>query len=175
MPSVALMTFSKSCRSCLSCLNATSLVSRMKSRSINLFASIFAKGALKEMTMFVRRPLAVDDGANLGHLGPGVVGGGLLQEDGAQKYSHSETVTNSISPRKRTHYSYPKSTLFGREGYFEQAQSVEHVTYRRFSCIYPFRLIYFSQLLLVSQFRQCAVLLFNIPGPWHLLPAAAQR
>lgn len=85
LPSVALMTFSKSCRSCLSCLNATSLVSRMKSRSNNLFASIFAKGALKEMTMFVRRPLAVDDGANLGHLGPGVVGGGLLQEDGAQK------------------------------------------------------------------------------------------
>ena len=85
LPSVALMTFSKSCRSCLSCLNATSLVSRMKSRSNNLFASIFAKGALKEMTMFVRRPLAVYDGANLGHLGPGVVGGGLLQEDGAQK------------------------------------------------------------------------------------------
>ena len=38
-----------------------------------------------------------------------------------RKYGHSETVTNSISPRKRTHYSYPKSTLFVREGYFKQA------------------------------------------------------
>ena len=52
---VALTTFSKSCRSYLPCLKATSPVSRTKSRSNSLSASILAQSALKKMTMVVRR------------------------------------------------------------------------------------------------------------------------
>ena len=52
---VALTTFSKSRRSYLPCLRATSPVSRTKSRSNSLSASIFAQSALKKTTMVVRR------------------------------------------------------------------------------------------------------------------------
>ena len=81
--------------------------------------------------------LAVDDGANLGDLGPGVAGGGLLQDDGAQEigplrgrdelHVAEETLPLLFSPDVRP--------LVKR--YFEQARSVEHAAYRRFSCIHP--------------------------------------
>ena len=81
--------------------------------------------------------LAVDDGANLGDLGPGVAGGGLLQDDGAQEigplrgrdelHVAEETLPLLFSPDVRP--------LVKR--YFEQARSVEHAAYRCFSCIHP--------------------------------------
>ena len=81
--------------------------------------------------------LAVDDGANLGHLGPGVAGGGLLQDDGTKEI-------RSLRDRDELHIAKEALPLLFSpdvrplvEGYFEQARSVEHAAYRRFSCIHP--------------------------------------
>ena len=81
--------------------------------------------------------LAVDDGANLGHLGPGVAGGGLLQDDGTKEI-------RSLRGRDELHIAKEALPLLFSpdvrplvERYFEQARSVEHAAYRRFSCIHP--------------------------------------
>ena len=81
--------------------------------------------------------LAVDDCANLGHLGPSVAGGGLLQDDRAQEI-------RSLRSRDELHVAEEALPLLFSpdvrplvERYFEQARSVEHAAYRRFSCIHP--------------------------------------
>ena len=81
--------------------------------------------------------LAVYDGADLGHLGPGVAGGGLLQDDGAKEIG-------SLRGRDELHVTEEALPLLFSpdvrplvEGYFKQARSVEHAAYRRFSCIHP--------------------------------------
>ena len=81
--------------------------------------------------------LPVDDGANLGHLRPGVAGGGLLQDDRAKEigplrgcdelHVAEEALPLLLSPNVRALV----------EGYFKQARSVEHAAYRRLSCIHP--------------------------------------
>lgn len=81
--------------------------------------------------------LPVDDGANLGHLRPGVAGGGLLQDDRAKEIGSlrgcdelhvaEEALPLLLSPNVRALV----------EGYFKQARSVEHAAYRRLSCIHP--------------------------------------
>ena len=80
---------------------------------------------------------AAPDGANLGDLGPGVAGGDLLQNDGTKEIGSlrggnelhvaEETLPLLFSPDVRPLV----------KGYFEQARSVEHAAYRRFSCIHP--------------------------------------
>ncbi len=81
--------------------------------------------------------LAVDDCANLGHLGPSVAGGGLLQDDRAQEIG-------PLRGRDELHVAEEALPLLFSpdvrplvERYFEQARSVEHAAYRRFSCIHP--------------------------------------
>ena len=102
-----------------------------------IVGAVFCTECLEEDDHGRESLLAVDDGANLGDLGPGVAGGGLLQDDGAQEigplrgrdelHVAEETLPLLFSPDVRP--------LVKR--YFEQARSVEHAAYRCFSCIHP--------------------------------------
>lgn len=132
LQSVALKTFSKSCQSYLPGLEATLPVSRMRSRSNNLLASFFRAKRLKKDDHGGKALLVIDDGTNLGHLGPGVAGGDMLHDDGAQKLRSFRSRDELYVAEKALSLPFPKRALFLVEGYFKHARSVEYAAYRRF-------------------------------------------
>lgn len=81
--------------------------------------------------------LAIDDGANLGDLGPGIAGGGLLQNDGAKKIGSLRGGDELHVAEEALPLLFPPDVRPLVKWYFEQARSVEHAAYRRFSCIHP--------------------------------------
>ena len=117
-----------------------------------IVGAVFRAECLEEDDHGRESLLAVDDGANLGDLGPGVAGGGLLQDDGAQEIG-------SLRGRDELHVAEEALPLLFSpdvrplvEGYFEQARSVEHAAYRCFSCIHP-RIPKYLSLNVISAYK----------------------
>lgn len=115
LQSVALKTFSQSCQSYLPGLEATLPVSRMRSRLNNLLASFSRAKRLEKDDHGGEALLAVDDGTNFGHLGPGVAGGDMLHDHGAQKLRSFRSRDELCVAEKALSLPFPQTrALFGR-------------------------------------------------------------